>query len=470
MEKKTGQVVGSTHWYLWSALVAIELLMSFSAFGYVHIPPLSVTIAYVPVLVAGALMGPLEAMTVGAVFGAASMWKATATYVMPFDQLFSPFFSGYPVQSVLLSVGSRMLFGLTMGLLYTLVRRWRFSGVWVGLLTFFGSTVHSFFVYSSLWLFFPQTGYTPANALGTLGSPSGLATSVVITTVVLLLWRLEASKTWRKFQAQVEEVGRMYSAERYHRVSLLVAVVVTLASSVSVALYFVHRMESVLEFQGVELPPLGYSDLVHLQIQFLIGILSLMWIVAVFVIFNRRYATYMAQEAKRDFLTGLLSRKAFMTACAAALEEFPKGGGAGCFLMVDLDHFKEINDGFGHPEGDRILREVSRCLQECFGPEALLGRVGGDEFAVFLQPNLSLEEWKVCLRHFQESARLVEPPSGARRLSCSVGVLLVKEPRPVEELYRDADWLLYQAKAQGRDRYVAGTQEDARAGVHAQAG
>lgn len=138
--------------------------------------------------------------------------------------------------------------------------------------------------------------------------------------------------------------------------------------------------------------------------------------------------------------------------------------------MVDLDHFKEINDGFGHPEGDRILREVSRCLQECFEPEALLGRVGGDEFAVFLQPNLSLEEWKVCLRHFQESARLVEPPSGARRLSCSVGVLLVKEPRPVEELYRDADWLLYQAKAQGRDRYVAGTQEDARVGVHAQAG
>ena len=107
MEKKTGQVKGSTHWYLWSALVAIELLMSFSAFGYVHIPLLSVTIAYVPVLVAGALMGPLEAMTVGAVFGAASMWKATATYVLPFDQLFSPFFSGYPVQSVLLSVGNQ---------------------------------------------------------------------------------------------------------------------------------------------------------------------------------------------------------------------------------------------------------------------------------------------------------------------------------------------------------------------------
>lgn len=191
--------------------------------------------------------------------------------------------------------------------------------------------MHSFFVYSSLWLFFPQTGYTPAHALGALSSPSRLAANVVTTAVVLLLWRFEASKTWRKFQAQVEEVGRMHSAERYHRVSLLVAVVVTLASSVSVALYFVHRMESVLEFQGVELPPLGYSDLVHLQIQFLIGILSLMWIVAVFVIFNRRYATYMAQEAKRDFLTGLLSRKAFMTACAAALEEFPKGGGPAVF-------------------------------------------------------------------------------------------------------------------------------------------
>lgn len=262
----------------------------------------------------------------------------------------------------------------------------------------------------------------------------------------------------------------MYSAERYHRVSLLVAVVVTLASSVSVALYFVHRMESVLEFQGVELPPAGI---------FRFGTFA-------DSVFDRHSVPHVDCGCVCDFqpkvrhLHGPGGQEGFFNRLAVPQSVYDRlcrsaGGvsqrwGAGCFLMVDLDHFKEINDGFGHPEGDRILREVSRCLQECFEPEALLGRVGGDEFAVFLQPNLSLEEWKVCLRHFQESVRLVEPPSGARRLSCSVGVLLVKEPRPVEELYRDADWLLYQAKAQGRDRYVAGTQEDARVGVHAQAG
>ena len=470
MEKKTGQVKGSTHWYLWSALVAIELLMSFSAFGYVHIPPLSVTIAYVPVLVAGALMGPLEAMTVGAVFGAASMWKATATYVLPFDQLFSPFFSGYPVQSVLLSMGSRMLFGLAMGLLYTLVRRWRFSGVWVGLLTFFGSTVHSFFVYSSLWLFFPQTGYTPAHALGALSSPSMLAANVVTTAVVLLLWRFEASKTWRKFRGAGGRGGQD-----------------VLRRAVSPG-FPAGGCGGDAGFQCVRgfvlCAPHGVCSGVSRCGAAPAGIFRF----GTFAdsVFDRHSVPHVDCSCVCDFqpkvrhLHGPGGQEGFFNRLAVPQSVYDRlcrsaGGvsqrwGAGCFLMVDLDHFKEINDGFGHPEGDRILREVSRCLQECFGPEALLGRVGGDEFAVFLQPNLSLEEWKVCLRHFQESVRLVEPPSGARRLSCSVGVLLVKEPRPVEELYRDADWLLYQAKAQGRDRYVAGTQEDARVGVHAQAG
>ena len=81
-------------WYLLGTLVALELLMSFSFLGYLHISPISITFAYIPVLLAGILMGPFESMAVGAVFGAASMWKATASYVMPVDQLFSPFTSG----------------------------------------------------------------------------------------------------------------------------------------------------------------------------------------------------------------------------------------------------------------------------------------------------------------------------------------------------------------------------------------
>ena len=79
-----------TQWYLLGTLVAVELLMSFSFLGYLHIAPISITFAYIPVLLAGVLMGPVESTVLGAVFGTASMWKASAGYVLPADQLFPP--------------------------------------------------------------------------------------------------------------------------------------------------------------------------------------------------------------------------------------------------------------------------------------------------------------------------------------------------------------------------------------------
>ena len=112
--------------YLLETLIALELLMSFSFLGYFHVEPISITIAYIPVLIAGALLSPKSSALVGLFFGLASMWKASASYVMPADQLFSPMLSENPAGSLMLSVGSRVLFGLAIGLLYGLARRLRF--------------------------------------------------------------------------------------------------------------------------------------------------------------------------------------------------------------------------------------------------------------------------------------------------------------------------------------------------------
>ena len=108
--------------YLLFSLIFVELLMSFSFLGYFHVEPISITTAYIPVLLAGALLGPLESTALGFAFGLASMWKASASYVMAADQLFSPLFSGDPLGSLMLSVGSRTLFGLMVGLLFLAAR------------------------------------------------------------------------------------------------------------------------------------------------------------------------------------------------------------------------------------------------------------------------------------------------------------------------------------------------------------
>ena len=90
---------GASRWdrYLFAALTALEFLMSFTFLGYIHIEPISITIAYLPILVAGCFLGVGASTAMGFFFGLSSLYKATAYYVMPLDKVFSPFLSGSPL-------------------------------------------------------------------------------------------------------------------------------------------------------------------------------------------------------------------------------------------------------------------------------------------------------------------------------------------------------------------------------------
>lgn len=449
---------GGIHFYLLGSFIAIELLMSFSFLGYFHIEPISITIAYIPVLLTGALLGPLDAAIVGAVFGLASMWKASAHYIMDFDQLFSPMMSGAPMKSFLLSVGSRALFGLAVGLLYFLAKKSKHPAVGIGIISFFGPALHSFFVYSALWAFFPETGYTSLDTFGSFRTLDGLLTDFAAMGLILLGWYIMQSSGWKQFQKKVESVQNSYLAERYHVVSLLCIILLALLSSVAVAIYFVNRMGSVLDQEGFHLTDEEHGDLLHLQIQFLIGILAMMALLIIFLVFNRRYSTYMDWEAKRDSLTGALNRKAFFQSCGKAIKNMEtRDGATAYFIMIDMDWFKEINDRFGHPEGDRVLREVVQELEAAFGRDGFIGRLGGDEFAVFLYEPVTREELERSLQRFQE--RLGKIKWENRKLSCSIGAQPVRKEEPAEILYQAADKLLYMAKQQGKDQYQIGPLE-----------
>lgn len=278
----------NTRLYLLGILTAVELLMSFSFLGYLHVEPISITIAYIPVLLAGALVGLPEAVILGTVFGLASMWKAGASYVMPTDQLFSPFMSGRPMESVLLSVGARMLFGLLTGLLYLAAKRLPYTGAWLCVVSFFGKFLHSLLVYSAMGLFFPEAGYSVRNALDSFVSLNDVVTNLVTAGIVFLFWKLEKSRFWQEYRIRMEKAQKLQIEGHYHRLSMAAILLLTVGLTLAIAVYFVHRMDYALEAGGVILNDTNYSDLVHLQIQFVIGALSMMALVIVFLIFNRR--------------------------------------------------------------------------------------------------------------------------------------------------------------------------------------
>ncbi len=437
-------------WFLLAGLISLELLMSFSFLGYIHVEPISITFAYIPVMAAGCLLGPGESVVLGLIFGLSSMWKASAPYVSETDHLFSPFYSDSPAASLLLSVGTRILFGLIVGLLYAWARRaGRSRAFWIAIVSFAGKTLHTMLVYGAMGLFFPEYSYSILTAFSDFRTLSNLLTIVCTVLVVQVCWLFLNSSVFQKFQYRMEIVRRFRFDEGYHRSFLAAVILLMLSLSAAVAVYFVHRMTFVLEDLGLALSEDTQVSLLHLQIQFLLGILAITLLVYVLLLFNRRYSLYLNYKANLDGLTDVLSRKGFFQVCSIFLGkmEFP-----GYFLIMDVDRFKEINDQYGHPAGDEVLRRVVDCLRGVFSEMGLIGRMGGDEFSVLIHTPLTKTELEAKLSAFLLAVRGIPLPDGT--VSCSVGVCPVHSPAPIEVLYEQADQMLYRAKESGRDQFV----------------
>ncbi len=447
--------------YLLAGFIAIELLMSFSFLGYFHVEPISITFAYIPVLLAGCILGPASAALIGFVFGLASMWKASASYVLPADQIFSPVLSGNPIGSLLLSLGARVLFGLVMGFLFTGAKRApRWSHFLIGLVSACGRFIHSFLVYGFMGIFFPEMGFSVGNAFDRLGSLSNVISALLAAMITLGLYALRRSRSIRRFEQRMEEVRHFQTGGIRHFGPMILTTLFTLISTGAIALYFVQRMQYVLNSGGYPLDEVINYDLLHLQVQFLLGILALTFLVVLCLFFVYQNTVYLDYEARMDPLTGVMNRNGFFSFCESALKSlsFTKGE-TGYFLILDVDYFKKINDLMGHPKGDEILCRVAQCLQDAFGRWGVIGRIGGDEFVAFLHTPLVRSFLETLLKDFVDQIHEIPGVEGA--ISCSIGVVPFQRASSAQSLYEEADRCLYEAKRQGRDGYYIGETQGA---------
>ncbi|WP_224023687.1 GGDEF domain-containing protein [Burkholderia vietnamiensis] len=159
------------------------------------------------------------------------------------------------------------------------------------------------------------------------------------------------------------------------------------------------------------------------------------------------------EAANRDFLTGALSRKGFEALAHVQLAEAGKQGSPTALLIVDLDHFKAINDTLGHAGGDAVLREFVRVTQMQLRRGDVLGRMGGEEFAVLL-PATALDDARAIaerLRH-AVAAQPMTTAAGPCRYSISCGVAGWRAGETLDHLSARADAALYEAKRSGRNR------------------
>lgn len=169
----------------------------------------------------------------------------------------------------------------------------------------------------------------------------------------------------------------------------------------------------------------------------------------------RRSLQATIEMATLDALTGLHNRRFLDTHLDRAVAIAAETGKPLCLLILDVDHFKAINDGFGHDVGDEVLRQVAGRLRASVRASDLACRMGGEEFAV-LMPDADLAEGRAAA----ERLRLVverEPFSGGEQsvaVTTSVGLALALPGDGARELMRRADRGLYEAKATGRNKVV----------------
>lgn len=164
----------------------------------------------------------------------------------------------------------------------------------------------------------------------------------------------------------------------------------------------------------------------------------------------------LSKRAEHDGLTGLLNRTTFEEEVTQFLEKKTSGA----FIIIDIDHFKEVNDTYGHLVGDAALRNVATLLRGEFRQKDLIGRLGGDEFCVFATGPITRENIeRRCNGMIEKGVCIFEDDGINHHVSISIGiVLLEKTTYAYDEVYLLADRALYEAKREGRNRYVIANQ------------
>lgn len=177
-------------------------------------------------------------------------------------------------------------------------------------------------------------------------------------------------------------------------------------------------------------------------------------------------------KATHDTLTGVWNRGAVLETMEREVWRSRREGISLGVLMMDLDHFKSVNDNYGHLAGDAVLREITKRMQSDVRPYDSVGRYGGEEFLVLL-PGCDREVTKATAERIRKmiSAATVETAAGSLKITMSVGAVATGDwpQNSPSQILQMADSALYRAKEEGRDRVVVAgdvENEDARRITH----
>lgn len=202
---------------------------------------------------------------------------------------------------------------------------------------------------------------------------------------------------------------------------------------------------------------------------FTLGVIILVLVIGVWIM--RRITNPMdtafsnlKKKAEYDNLSGMLNKSSFQEMADAALSK-GKQAGHSVMVIVDMDNFKQVNDKLGHAYGDKVIARLGSMLKQMHGDEVIKGRIGGDEFALFMQ--YTINDRDIIESHVGSDLKLLlelfskefEEEREICRVSLSAGVYIAEEDQEsFEQMYKRADSALYVSKRSGKNQYTLYTE------------
>ncbi|GAB4168933.1 MAG: hypothetical protein Kow0020_02450 [Wenzhouxiangellaceae bacterium] len=181
-----------------------------------------------------------------------------------------------------------------------------------------------------------------------------------------------------------------------------------------------------------------------------VALVLLLLLALVYLSYDRRR---FHRISRHDGLTGLLNHRGFHERLEALLDARGADSPVACMIAADIDHFKRINDQHGHQAGDAVLRRAAEQLRKAFPTPAVLGRIGGEEFGIFI-PDCNRLQALQRIHSFRMNLRPVVYRGRNIEYTFSFGIAEVRETTRLETLRRLADEALYRAKRGGRNQVV----------------
>ncbi len=161
------------------------------------------------------------------------------------------------------------------------------------------------------------------------------------------------------------------------------------------------------------------------------------------------------ETATKDYLTKIFNRRYFIEAGRKLFASAKRENIVLSCAMIDIDHFKDVNDTYGHEAGDIVLQQIAIILSQRFRETDIVSRFGGEEFCI-LAVNLDQQQAKIIftdlLKKIESTLIDIDPHMDPIKITISIGVTTQKSNNSLEEMIKEADSLLYESKSQGRNR------------------